>query len=53
MKKDEKQPIIEKSKDLPPGLFHVDVLHDDLCNFWDDRPCNCNAEINIRKDKKC
>ena len=43
--------ILKKAKDLPPGIYKVDVLHDDLCNFWDRKQCNCNVETNIKKEK--
>jgi hypothetical protein len=29
-----------------PGLYHVDVFHDDSCNFLAGKgPCNCNPRV--------
>jgi hypothetical protein len=29
----------------PNGLRHIEVLHDDWCAFFKQRPCDCNPEI--------
>jgi len=42
--------ILKKSKELGPGIFHIEVLHDDLCDYWNNKPCNCNVETNIKKE---
>jgi hypothetical protein len=32
--------------ELPPGIHHVHVLHEEWCDLLNGRgPCNCNAEV--------
>jgi hypothetical protein len=29
----------------PPGLRHVEIKHDDWCDVFKDKPCNCDPKV--------
>lgn len=31
-----------------PGVFPVEVYHDDWCGHWQGGPCDCDAQVEIR-----
>jgi len=35
-----------------PGVYQIDVRHDDWCNIYRGGYCNCDPEIVLRKDGK-
>ena len=32
----------------PNGFTKVDILHDDWCPHWADKPCTCNPDVKVR-----
>ena len=41
-----KKKVIEKSKEIKkPGIYTIDVEHDDNCSIWKSGVCNCNAKV--------
>ena len=37
--------VAEKVVRKAPGIFVVDVIHEDHCAHWEGKPCNCNPEL--------
>ena len=33
---------------LPPGMYVIDVVHEDACPEWDGGTCNCDAMVHLR-----
>ena len=36
---------LERERKLPPGLWHVDIRHDDPCGIFRGQRCDCDPEI--------
>lgn len=37
----------EAGKNPKKGVQHVNVYHDDWCDIYKGKPCNCNPEIKV------
>jgi hypothetical protein len=40
----------EKMLEKPPGLYIVDIEHDDWCEIWKGGICNCNPIVKEGKE---
>jgi len=44
-----KKEVIKKSVNLSTGIYHINVEHDDWCNIFKGKECNCKPNINKPK----
>jgi hypothetical protein len=40
----------EKEKVVHPkgGIYDATIYHDDNCDIWVNKPCNCDADVKIK-----
>lgn len=47
--------VLKNVKDVAPGeIVHIEVRHDDDCRIFENRPCDCQPEVEsgARVDRK-
>jgi hypothetical protein len=40
-----KDKVIKSMKDSKPGIYEVEVQHDDWCTIWKTGVCDCNPHV--------
>ena len=45
--------MIRQGLELPPGLHHMDIYHDDWCSIFRGGLCDCDPDIVVRKETPC
>jgi hypothetical protein len=40
-----KKEVLEMTKNLKPGLYDVEIQHDDWCKIFKGKECNCKPHI--------
>jgi hypothetical protein len=40
-----KEKIKKMLKDVEPGLYEIEVQHDDWCTIWKTGICNCSPTV--------
>ena len=44
--------VIEKATAKKPGVYHVNIYHDDWCACYRGGECNCNPDVVLADPKK-